>query len=153
MINRAKKNAEELGKLKNSIMGGTGNFTGFLGEEIVKSYLKIKCNNTKDYDIVYDSKKYDVKTKLRKHEPKVDWDCSIASYNTVQKCDRYIFTSIKETEDGYDAWILGWMDKEEYFQKATFWPKGKYDPSNGYQVRANCYNIKIKDLNKIEELK
>ena len=162
MTKRAKQNAKDLGVLKNSILMGQGNFTGFLGEELVKSFFKynafvcpLDCENSKDYDIVYNSKKYDIKTKLTTKEPLPEYDCSIASYNTVQKCDGYIFVRIqKDKEDNLVCgWILGWMDKEEYFQNAEYWPKGKIDPSNGYRVKASCYNVKIKDLKNVEELK
>ena len=158
MISRARQNSEDLGLLRNSILMGLGNFTGFIGEEVVKHFFKynafvhpLDCENTKDYDIIYNGKKYDVKTKLRKDDPKPEWDCSIAAYNTVQKCDGYIFVSL--VKDQNYAWILGYMPKEEYFSMATYWPKDKYDPSNGYKVRASCYNLKIKDLKDIQELK
>jgi hypothetical protein len=151
----AKKKAEEMGQLKNSILKGEGNTTGFLGEEIIKSFLSARSSNTKDYDISYKNKKYDIKTKLTSKEPLPEYDCSIAAYNTVQKCDGYIFVRIqKDKEDNLVCgWILGWMDKEGYFQNAEYWPKGKIDPSNGYRVKASCYNVKIKDLKNIQELK
>lgn len=151
----AQKKADELGQLKNSIIKGQGNFTGFLGEEVVKTFLSAKSSNTKNYDLLYKKKKYDVKTKLTSKEPLPSYDCSIAHYNTVQDCDAYIFVRIqKDKEDNLVCgWILGWMEKDEYFQNAEYWPKGKIDPSNGYRVKANCYNVKIKDLKSIEELK
>lgn len=151
----AKEKAQEMGELKNSILNGEGNMTGFLGEEIVKTFLSARSSNTKDYDISYKKKKYDIKTKLTSKEPLPEYDCSIAAYNTVQKCDGYIFVRIqKDKEDNLVCgWILGWMDKEGYFQNAEYWPKGKIDPSNGYRVKASCYNVKIKDLKNIEELK
>jgi len=151
----AKEKAEDMGELKNSILKGQGNVTGFLGEEIIKSFLSARSSNTKDYDISYKKKKYDIKTKLTSKEPLPEYDCSIAAYNTVQKCDGYIFVRIqKDKEDNLVCgWILGWMDKEGYFQNAEYWPKGKIDPSNGYRVKASCYNVKIKDLKNIEELK
>ena len=151
----AKEKAQEMGELKNSILKGEGNMTGFLGEEIVKTFLSARSSNTKDYDISYKKKKYDIKTKLTSKEPLPEYDCSIAAYNTVQKCDGYIFVRIqKDKEDNLVCgWILGWMDKEGYFQNAEYWPKGKIDPSNGYRVKASCYYVKIKDLKNIEELK
>lgn len=154
MLKKAQKKADDLGQLKNSIMKGKGNLTGFLGEEIVKSFLSARSSNTKNYDIVHNKKKYDVKTKLTTKEPLPEYDCSIASYNTVQECDSYIFVRIqKDKEDNLICgWILGWMDKEDYFQNAEYWPKGKIDPSNGYRVKASCYNLKIKDLKCIKEL-
>ena len=38
------------------------------------------------------------------------------------------------------------LGKDEYFKKATFLKKGDVDPSNNYTVRADCYNLKINEL-------
>ena len=152
--NRASQKAAEMGKLKNSITSGKGNFVGFLGEELVSEYLQARIENTKDYDIVLCGLRYDVKTKTTKKPPQLNYDCSIAAYNTVQKCDGYIFVRIEmEGEECKCGWILGWLPKEEYFEKAVYWPKNKYDPSNGYRVKASCYNVKIHELRSVEELK
>lgn len=155
MLKRASEKSGALGILKNSITKGNGNLAGFLGEEIVKSYLKIRSSNTKDYDFKYKYKSYDVKTKVTTVDPLPEYDCSIAAYNTVQACDRYIFVRLKRDKEGnfISAWILGWMDKTDFFKSAEFWPKGKIDPANGYRVKANCYNVKIKDLYNVDELR
>lgn len=155
MIATAKRKAKQLGTLKNSIMNGEGNLTGFLGEEVVKSFLEVKSSSTKNYDIKHGGKTYDVKTKLTSKPPLPDYDCSIASYNTVQQCDAYIFVRIEKDLDNipHTGWLLGWIEKEKFFKNAEFWPKGKIDPANGYRVRANCYNLKIKELNSPESLK
>lgn len=155
MLKRASEKSEALGVLKKSITKGSGNLAGFLGEEIVKSYLKAKSSNTKDHDLKYKGRTYDVKTKVTTVEPLPEYDCSIAAYNTVQDCDSYIFVRVKKNKEGEltDGWILGWMDKGEFFEKAQFWPKGKIDPSNGYSVQANCYNVKIQELHSVEDLK
>lgn len=154
MISRASQKAAEMGRLRNSITGGKGNIIGFLGEEIISEYLQATIENTKDYDLIHNGNKYDVKTKTTSRVPELHYDCSIAAYNTVQKCDGYIFVRIQiENEEYKCGWILGWMPKQEYFDTAVFWPKNKYDPSNGYKVKASCYNVKIKDLRSIEDLK
>ena len=42
--------------------------------------------------------------------------------------------------------MLGWLSHDEYFEKAVSLHKGQIDPSNGYIVKADCYNVKISDL-------
>ena len=32
------------------------------------------------------------------------------------------------------------------FDKSKFMKKGDFDPDNGYEVRADCYNLYIEDL-------
>ena len=41
---------------------------------------------------------------------------------------------------------------EDYFKKATFLKKGMVDPSNGWTVSTDCYNLPISELKSIEEL-
>ena len=46
----------------------------------------------------------------------------------------------------YDLVMPDILGKDEYFKKASFLKKGDVDPSNNYTVRADCYNIKINEL-------
>jgi hypothetical protein len=72
------------------------------------------------------------------------YDCSIASFNTKQDCDYYCFVRVKK--DLTVGWYLGVYDKHQYMEDAVFMKKGDVDPSNGYTVRSDCYNLKIKQL-------
>ena len=89
-------------------------------------------------------KKIDVKTKQTSVAPLLDYDCSVSNFNTKQECDAYAFVRVKN--DFTVGWYLGSMDKKEYFEKAVFMKKGDVDTSNNYTVRADCYNLKIKQL-------
>ena len=44
------------------------------------------------------------------------------------------------------AWFLGIIRKEEYYDKARKLIKGQKDGSNGFIVRADCYNLRIDQL-------
>ena len=83
--------------------------------------------------------------------PKNYYDCSVAAFNTKQKCSHYIFTRI--LNDLSKGWVLGWMSKEDYFTKARFLKKGEQDGDNGFIVKADCYNLPIDKLHPIEILK
>lgn len=148
------RKSEEMGKLKNSILQGMGNETGFLGEEVLKKYagdkVKLEGDNTYNYDIILNGKKVDVKSKLTAVKPKSDYDCSVAAYNTSQLCDLYIFVRIHDLLES--GWILGYLPKEEYYKKARFLKKGEIDPTNNFTVKADCYNVKIYDLMDIKDL-
>ena len=151
MKKRAWAKAREMGVIKNSILNGEGNIAGFLGEEVANSLIKGEISNTYDYDIVHQTKsqdiKYDVKTKRCTSAPKPYYECSIAAYNTKQACDRYIFVRVEWVHGKWGrAWVLGWLDSDEYFDKATRLNKGEIDRSNGYVVKADCYNVRISDL-------
>ena len=145
MIENARLKSTEMGKLRNSILKGGGNLVGFIGEQIALECLGGEWHNTYSYDIILpDGKKVDVKTKQTSVKPLPEYDCSIAKFNTKKECDMYAFVRVKK--DLTIGWYLGSIDKKEYFKKAIFMKKGYVDPSNNFTVRADCYNMKIKEL-------
>ncbi len=137
----------------NSIQHGQGNLYGFIGEIVTNNYLKGKIENTYDYDIVFDKYKIDVKTKCCGSIPKTEYECSIAAYNTEQKCDLYVFTRV--SKDLNKCWILGYISKNEFFDKARFCKKGNVDKKSdlSWKFKADCYNMEIRELGDIEKLK
>ena len=44
------------------------------------------------------------------------------------------------------AWVLGWLEHDEYFEKAEKLNRGDIDRSNGFMVKADCYNVPISEL-------
>jgi len=145
MLLTARDKASEMGTLHNSITRGGGNIAGFIGEAIAQKVLGGVLNNTYDYDLVLDDgTTVDVKTKQTSVEPKDSYDCSISAFNTKQKCDMYCFVRVKI--DYSVGWYLGVYGKEAYMKDADYMEKGTTDPFNGYVVKSNCYNLKIKNL-------
>ena len=142
---KARKMAHDMGRLNNSITNGGGNIAGFIGEIVVADRIKAKHKNTYDYDLIDRlGNRIDVKTKRCSSEPKPDYDCSIAAIGTKQECDMYVFVRVLNIYT--KAWILGKLSKKDYFDRATYFKKGEKDPSNNFTFRADCYNVKIKDL-------
>lgn len=145
MLVEARDKAAEMGKLRNSITSGAGNIAGFIGEAIAQEVLGGTLMNTYDYDLVLDSGiTIDVKTKQTSVKPLSTYDCSIANLNTKQQCDYYAFVRVKN--DFTVGWYLGVYSKELYMQDAVFMKKGTVDPSNGYVVKSDCWNLKISKL-------
>ena len=145
MLVEARDKAAEMGQLRNSIIRGAGNIAGFIGEAIAQQVLGGKLCNTYDYDLVLDNgTKIDVKTKQTGYVPLPSYDCSIAALNTKQDCDYYAFVRVKN--DFSVGWYLGVYNKDQYMKNAVFMQKGTIDPSNGYTVKSDCYNIKIDQL-------
>ena len=58
-----------------------------------------------------------------------------------------MYAFVRVMKDYSIGWYLGSMDRAEYLKKATFWKKGDIDTNNNFTVRADCYNLKIEDLN------
>lgn len=142
----AKQKSQEMGKLNNSIRKGEGNIIGFLGEILFIREFGGTHSNTYDYDVIFNDKKIDIKTKETTVEPKSYYYASVAAFNTKQKCDAYYFVRIKK--DLSVGWLLGGMLKSEFFSKAIFNKAGEEDPTShlGWRFRADCYNLEIKDL-------
>jgi len=154
MKKKALFKSREMGTINNSITVGDGNISGFLGECVANTLIGGDNKNTYDYDIVKDGITYDVKTKRCTSPPKSFYECSVAAFNTKQRCDRYVFVRIENVKGQWGrAWVLGWMEKPEYFNRATLLKKGDVDKSNNFTVKADCYNLKIKDLNQFKEVK
>lgn len=156
IMTAAHEKSMEMGTLRNSVTNGAGNLVGFVGEGLVHEYLQDQgqmCGwtNTYDYDLILEGDiTIDVKSKRTGFPPRLDYECSITAYNTKQKCDVYVFTRVRN--DMTVGWILGFLPKSEYFDKATFMEKGTVDSSNGWKVKSDCYNVPINELRPIHEL-
>lgn len=163
MLGAARKKADELGEIKRSITKGRGNLAGYLAEISLNKYLESKnvsCKEGKakfNFDLTKDGKKIECKCKRRTVDPKPEYEVSIASTSVHQKPDIYAFVSITfENKEGkgkkavysgvQTIWLCGFMPREEYFEKATYWRKGQIDKSNGFRTLNNMWNMKIQDL-------
>lgn len=139
--------------LRNSIRGRENGYVARLGELLVAKVTGGAIQNTYDYDVVLKNGiKIDVKTKERSVDPKPHYEVSIADFNTRQKCDAYVFVSVNTKSVPNTAFIVGWLNKADFYSAATFHKKNEYDPSNNFIFKADCYNVKFKDLNPIESL-
>ena len=145
---RARQKAVEMGRLANSITNGAGNLAGFIGEVVVADELNAKHDNTYDYDLTLNNTtRVEVKTKRCNSKPLDTYDCSISAHGTKQKCDMYVF--VRVLNDFSKAWILGKIMKDEYFEKAKYHKKGELDPDNKFRFKADCYNVKIHQLDTV----
>jgi hypothetical protein len=153
-IDEATAYSQNMGKLNNSITDGEGNVAGFIGEIIVSLIISGTRCNTYDYDLIKDGKFIDVKTKRCTSFPLDEYECSIAAYNTKQKCSHYVFTRILNPEYSM-CWVLGYMEKDEYFKTARFCKAGDVDKKSGHgwKFKADCYNLEIGKLKDVRELR
>jgi hypothetical protein len=144
--------AREMGKLRNSITGGEGNVAGFIGEFLVHDIIGGEIDNTYEYDIVLpDGTKVDVKTTRTSVTPKEDYECNVSGINTRQDTDMYVF--VRVVSGTYEkGWVLGYMPKQEFFEKAMFNKKGTKREGSSFVYKSDTYSMMIKDLKPIEEL-
>ena len=152
MTQKAQAKASEMGELRNSIRRGKGNLCGFLGEEaVLAAFPGAESANTFQHDIQFEDVTFEVKSKDRTRPPEINYEASIANFNATQKADFYVFVSLlrdKATNTYTDAYVIGIMAKDEYKKKATFLRVGDIDPSNGWVVSADCYNVPHSELHR-----
>ena len=165
MIDRAMARATQMGAIKNSITKGTGNLAGFLGEEAFCAYTGASIVGGKDYDVVLNNEKVEVKTKRRTVAPKPNYDVSVATTSTHQHPDKYAFISLefgktiqklngqKVYKDLKNVWYLGSKDAKEYFEEAAKWNKGDVDKSNDFTTLQDMYNLPISELERLDSPK
>jgi hypothetical protein len=154
IITEAHSKATEMGVLHKSITGGAGNLAGFVGEGLVAQYFLNREVEVRHYEHLRvrhagNGSRVDVKTKRTSVKPRPDYDCSISD-GKRQACDIYVFTRVKN--DYSVGWLLGYMPSDEYFEVANFMEKGTIDPSNGWKVSRDCWNLPIEELRNIDEL-
>lgn len=149
IVQRAKEKAATVGVIQGSITGSTAHVVGAIGEVIVQDYIDGIEASTKDYDLIKGDYRIDVKTKRCNTVPEDEYECSVASHGTKQKCDKYVF--VRLMNDYKTAWILGEVTKEDYFSMATRHKRGEVDPSNGFIFKADCYNLQIGKLNNVQK--
>jgi hypothetical protein len=152
MYGRAQKKDKEMGALKGSITKGKGNVPAFIGEEISRMVYGGKENNTFNFDFILPGgRRGEVKTKVTTVEPRPDYECSVSACNTTQEADLYIFTRVNLERDV--GWVLGHLKPKDYFKKAHMLKEGEFDPSNKWYCNADCWNVKISELELPESLK
>lgn len=151
---QAGREADSLGVLNNSITGGRGNLAGKLGEIAVARFLGVKRGrDTRDYDLLYEGKRIEVKTKNCTSPPKPSYRVSVAATNIRQQCDFYVFTRL--LSDLKTCYLLGFMPKEVFYKEAEYYEKGQVDPDGDgkWVFKESCYNMPIEALRGMEGLR
>ena len=153
MIREATNWAENLGGIYNSITKGDGNYVGRLGELALAKHLGVEVEDHKDYELIYNDSKVEVKTKRRATKPKSNYTVNIASTSRHQKPDTYAFLSVEYSDrdsggnysDLLKIWLCGYKSAEQFFEEAEFWPKGTPDPPF-FKAHSDMYVMKIGEL-------
>tara|TARA_B100001013_G_scaffold326096_1_gene238499 strand:- start:91 stop:591 length:501 start_codon:yes stop_codon:yes gene_type:complete len=153
IIREATEWAENLGGIYNSITRGDGNFAGRFGELVLAKHLGVEVEDHKDYDLIYNDSKVEVKTKRRATKPKPNYTVNIASTSRHQKPDTYAFLSVEYSDrdsggnysDLLKIWLCGYKSADQFFEEAEFWPKGTPDPPF-FKTHRDMYVMKIGEL-------
>ena len=153
MIRAATDWAENLGGIYNSITKGDGNYAGRLGELALAKHLGVEVKDHKDYDLIYNGERVEVKTKRRATKPKSNYTVNVAYTSIHQKPDKYAFLSLEYADrdsggnysDLQYIWLCGYKSAEQFFEEAEFWPKGTPDPPF-FKTHRDMYVLTIGEL-------
>ena len=83
-------------------------FLGSLGEEIISSYFETPLNNNKDYDIILNGERVEIKSQ----GINVSWVSDNFVVHTIkmcEDCDKYIFVIVHNSFNY--AWIVGQIER------------------------------------------
>jgi hypothetical protein len=150
MIELALERAAQVPLLRNSDTQGHGTKIAALSDLMVQKVWGGRIMSDKSYDFDWISPKlflFEIKAKERNVVPEPWHNCTVKEYNTNQRCDYYLFTSI--FGDYSRGWILGYIEKKKFFENARLFKKGEIDPDprgDRYAFPSNCYNLKIEQL-------
>jgi hypothetical protein len=164
-LSQADSMARMYGEFEHSYDGFRALQRGCLGELIAAQHLRtcgvefIDVTSTKkthDFEYEYAGviRTLEVKSKERGFVPEVTHEGTVSNYNKdYQVPDDYFFVSLYSTNTRSNdinrftkAHILGTMSRTTFLDKKVWWPVGKEDPTNGYIVKFNCWNVFIQDM-------
>ena len=127
---------------------------GAIGEVVAMDHL-IACGvpteyvGCKDYDLMCDCVSIDVKTIRVNKPPRGTHNANISAHNTRQKTYMYLWVYV--LEDMSTAWLVGWLDKETFFEEAKLNRVGEED-GGGWVFKSDTYSMKLKSLISIDDL-
>jgi len=158
LLDRAEARAARTPELDRSMRGSEANEVGALGELVAIDYLEglgIKVTEVGDTrcDLRTPFGTIDVKTKERSVRPLAHYEATVPDYNHDHQIpDYYLFVSLLGTKGiagvrrFASAYVLGSISRSRFDQLATLWRAGQIDPSNGWKVEIDCWNVAIRDL-------
>ena len=115
---------------------------GALGEEVISNYFNTELTNTRDFDIIINQQRVEIKTNsINIDRIKPYFECNICKPSIG--CDRYMFVFVHSSYS--KAWIVGTCSKEEFDYK-SYYSSAKIKGRESFA----CHHIKIKDLEEVE---
>jgi len=153
MLGAADDLARQMGVLNNSLVSGSGNRAGAIGEMIVMDHIEsvgigagIVSEYTHDIE-TEDQRSVEVKTKRRKHPPRPEWTVSmtLASWHR-QSAAADVLAFAQVTPDLSRGWLLGFCTPEHFESRAWIVRAGEADGDNGFVARCDMMNMEIGDL-------
>lgn len=155
-LDLALADAGAMGHLQGSILQGSGNWAGFIGELAVArylGYLGAKRQNTKNHDLVVHGWTFDVKTKRRSCVPLKCYQATVSERSIRQDCHAYIFTSVMFAKDiPQTIHLCGWLPKRDFMNMSSQISKGDRFPENNWVCSEDCRVVPYSSLRDMFDL-
>lgn len=137
----------------------TEQLTGMIGQTVFADLIGAERPDGKEgfdegIDFIINDKRVDVKTMTRTTDVRDYYVHNFIGYQKDYEVDYYVFLSYNKRNRGLT--VCGCIDKESFFKKADFFPKGaKRYRSNGsyFHSKAPLYEIKQTDLIQIRNVR
>ena len=144
----------DFSSLRNSITKGDSQMYGAIGEIVLMDYLVASGVPTeyvgcRDYDLKSGEVSIDVKTIRVNTPPRKEHNANISAHNTKQKTFMYFWVYV--LDDMSTAWLVGWLDKETFFEEAKLNKIGTED-GGGWVFKSDTYSIKLAHLITTDDL-
>jgi hypothetical protein len=155
MLDEALERSQEMGVLRNSLVSGSGNRAGFVGELLVFDHLADRSSivdtlavvDEFTHDIELNGMLIEVKTKRRRQAPQPHWMVSMnmSSWERqAQFCDILAFAQV--TPDLTRGWVLGYTAPEIMEKRGRVILAGEPEGDNGFVARADMISMEIGEL-------
>lgn len=132
-----------------------GRLLGFIGEEVAYDWLSTQGDvewtvDRNNYDILFNGLRLDIKTKERDYTPRSYFEVSVPTIGmgTTQNCDAYLGVSVNPKRTYDEAWLVGWLYKDEFFANAAFFEK----QGTWSRIPTDRYNVEFSQLRQMDEL-
>lgn len=165
----AKKRDEESPEYNKSSLGNKGRFYSFLGEHCIADNKLLDAIHVDTFscDFTWHGRKLDIKAKRRRDFPQPYFDALIDGSAINQKTLIYLFLQFIDNKSSlldlpideirnypYKlGYIVGWISKKEFLERARFFKKGTRDNSNGHIYKNDAYVVPYCDLYPFEQMK
>ena len=120
---------------------------GVIGQNMMalalgKPFMKPSTTHDGGVDFEVFGLKLDIKTMGRTVPPQLDYVNNFMASQSKYSVDGYVFASLNKEK--YVLTICGWIPKEDFLQRAKFYPRGTMrvrNDNSSFEVKADMYEI------------
>jgi len=141
--------------MRGSFTNGRGMLVGLIGQIVVRSTFGWEEIDAIEYDLRDRDALVEVKSKTTTVEPLPHHHASVAASSFHQQATNLVFCRVqvaynpdpKKPIAPQKLWILGWLSREEFFDRSALVRKGEMD--GNYAARVDCRSVQAVELRRL----